>query len=215
MELLVYKTFFEPESARALAEILTQNNIHHTITEDRESLDSLYGDKTFKKQYFVKIKDKDFVAVDSLLLEHSKQLLDDVDKEHYLFSFNSAELYDILRKPDEWTQLDVLLAQKILTERGVSVTQDELSKLKDERTKSLAKPDDGNGPWIYIGYLMAMLGGLFGVFIGWHLSTFKKTLPNGERVHGYSVQDRTHGNNILVIGVVMLLVWLSLTIFVF
>lgn len=76
----------------------------------------------------------------------------------------------------------------------------------------LAKPDQRNRGWIYAGYFFAFPGGLLGIFIGWHLSTFKKTLPNGEKVYGYNVKDRTHGNRILIIGLVMLVFWLAVRI---
>ena len=47
------------------------------------------------------------------------------------------------------------------------------------------------------------------VSFGWHLSTYKKTLPNGDRVYGYSQSDRKHGNRILIIGAICFLVGLT------
>ncbi len=44
-----------------------------------------------------------------------------------------------------------------------------------------------------------------GVFIGHHLNTAKKTLPNGERVYVYNAEDRSHGKWIYFIGIVMFL----------
>jgi hypothetical protein len=213
MELVTYKRFFEHEQVAAMVDLLKENGIEYEVTEDRESLDSLYGQKEFRQQYFVKIKKEDFKKVDSILIHHSTKDLDKVDKDHYLFSFTNDELHEILSKPDEWNEFDFLLAQRILNDRGEQVGEEKLQKLKAERIKELAKPDEGNRGWIYAGYVFAFLGGLLGIFIGWHLSTFKKTLPNGDKVYGHTVADRAHGNRILIIGFTMFLLLIGVRIF--
>jgi hypothetical protein len=205
MELVTYKKLIRPDQVDILVEILKKHGIDHTVTEDRESLDSLYGDKQFKRQYFLKIRKEDFDVVDKIFLRESDEPLEHVDKEHYLFTFSNEELYEILSKPDEWNEYDFLLAQKILKERGEPVDNEKIEDLKKERIRELSKPDEKNRVWIVIGYIFAFLGGLLGIFIGWHLSTFKKTLPNGEKIYEYNVRDRAHGNRILIIGIIMLI----------
>jgi hypothetical protein len=96
MELLVYKRFYEQEIAKGLTEVLAQNGIEFELTEDKESLDSLYGDKQFSKQYFVKIKGDDFRKVDSILHNLSEKELETVDKDHYLYGFTDEELFEIV-----------------------------------------------------------------------------------------------------------------------
>ena len=49
MQFHTYKTFYEQESAEALIQILNHHKIDYEISEDRETLDSLYGDKHLKK----------------------------------------------------------------------------------------------------------------------------------------------------------------------
>jgi hypothetical protein len=203
MKFLVYKKFNEQEKVTQLTEILAENGIAFEVTEDRESLDSLYGDKHFKKQYFVKINGEDFSRADSLLERLTENQLAAVDKDHYLFSFTDEELFDIVSKPDEWNDFDYQLAKKILKDRGKEINQGTIDLIKNQRLKELAKPEEGQKNWIYAGYLFAMLGGLLGIFIGWHLNTFKKTLPNGQQVYGYNSNDRKHGGRILLIGIVM------------
>lgn len=44
---------------------------------------------------------------------------------------------------------------------------------------------------------------MLGIFIGWFLTTYKKTLPNGERVYEYNENDRKQGRRILFIGIVI------------
>lgn len=210
MGLLVYKRFYEQELANELIEILNANGIEFEVTEDRESLDSLYGDKHFSKQYFVKIKGDDFEKVDSILLKLSDKELETADKDHYLYGFTDEELFEIISKPDEWSKFDFQLSKRILKERGKEINQDTIDLLKKQRLNDLAKPEEGQKNWIYAGYLFALLGGLIGVFIGWHLSTYRKTLPNGQQIYGYKQADRKHGRRIWILGTIMFVI--SLTI---
>lgn len=206
MEFVTYRKFYEQDQAQALADILQQHTIEYTITEDRESLDSLYGDKQFSRQYYVKIQQRDFEKADAILAELSAQQINSVDKEHYLFSFTNEELFEILAKPDEWNEFDYQLAQHILRERKIDINADTVQLLKKQRVKELAKPEDQGKTWIYAGYIFAILGGLIGIFIGWHLASFKKTLPSGERVYAFVKTDRSHGYRIVIIGIVMFII---------
>ena len=210
MGLLVYKRYYEHERASELTKILTDNGIEFEVTEDRESLDSLYGDKHFSRQYFVKINGDDFKKADSILTTLSEQEIDTADKDHYLYGFTDEELFDIISKPDEWNEFDFQLSKKILQERGKEINQETIDLLKKQRLNDLAKPEEGQRNWIYAGYLFALLGGLIGVFIGWHLSTYKKTLPNGQQIYGYKQEDRKHGRRIWILGTIMFII--SLTI---
>jgi hypothetical protein len=209
MELVTYRSFTESDRAMAMGEILRANEIPHTITEDRESLDSLYGDKQYRRHYFVKIRKEDFHTVDVILLKHSSQFLDTVDHEHYLFTFSNEELYDILAKPDEWNEFDYLLAQRILDNRGEKVDISVIEKLRSDRIKELAKPDEKGQQWIAIGYIFAFFGGVLGIIIGWHLQSFRKTLPDGNQVYAFNANDRMHGFRILVLGIVMMIFWIG------
>lgn len=129
MEFVTYKRFSEQEQAKELVDILEENEIEYSVSEDRDSLDSLYGgDNQFKQLYFVKIKKQDFETVNNILITQSGKHLDNVDKDHYLFTFTNEELYDILAKPDEWNEFDFLLAQKILKNRGKPMDQEKVKE---------------------------------------------------------------------------------------
>ena len=144
-----------------------------------------------------------------MLQQISLSQIDSVDKDYYLFNFTDLELMEVITKRDEWGHLDFILAQKILKERGKEIKPEVVELLKKQRLEELAKPEENQKAWIYAGYITAVLGGFLGIFIGWHLSTYKKTLPNGDRVYGHSQSDRKHGNRILIIGVICFFVGLT------
>jgi len=208
MAFAVYKRFYKKDEAAALTDILGENGIRFEIVEDRDNLDSLYGDKQFSLQYFVKIDSSNFEKADSVISKMSEIALDKVDKDHYLFTFTDDELFEIVCKPDEWSSLDNQLAKKILKERGKEINQHTIDLLKKQRVAELAKPEQTQKMWIYGGYLFALLGGFLGIMIGWHLSSHTKTLPNGQQVYGYSKEDREHGRIIWILGIVMFVIWL-------
>jgi hypothetical protein len=212
MDFLTYKKFHESEGAEALTQILKDNKIEFEVTEDRDSLDSLYGDRHLNRQIFVKVKKTDFSKVDAILATDSEKHLGTVGEEHYLYEFTEEELFDILSKPDEWSELDFQLAKKILKERGKEINNETIDLLRKQRINELAKPEDSSKVWIYAGYLFALLGGLLGIFMGLALITTKKTLPNGQRVYTYSLEHRNHGTRILIIGIIMFLISLVIRI---
>ncbi len=204
MEFAIYRKFVEEAQASEFVTLLTQHGISYELSEDRDSLDSLYGDKQFSRRYYVKIAPSDFKKVDEILEENSVVELSTVGKDHYLFTFTDEELYEILQKRDEWNEFDFALAQQILKERGKPVGHDQLDILKSKRIEELARPEQHHRGWLVAGYVFSLMGGLLGVFIGWHLSTFKKTLPNGDRIYAFEPGDRAHGQRILILGIVML-----------
>ncbi len=130
-------------------------------------------------------------------------MINEVDRDYYLFEFTDEELYEILLKSDEWSAFDYSLAQQILTDRGKSIDKNLLNSLKNERLKDLAKPEGNQKPWIIGGYTFAILGGFLGLIIGYFLWTSKKTLPNGQKVYSYSVNDRKHGKYIFYISLII------------
>lgn len=64
----------------------------------------------------------------------------------------------------------------------------------------MAKPEESPKVLIVAGYMLAVVGGLIAIVIGAYLRTHKKLLPNGERVFGYAASDRAHGERILILG---------------
>lgn len=212
MKFITFKKFNEKETSEALAAVLHEQGIEFELVEDRESLDSLYGDKHFSKQFLVKIKQIDFAKADLILQVEGEKEMANVDKDHYLYEFTDEELFEILSKPDEWSVLDYQLSRKILQERGKEINSDTIELLKKQRIREMAKPEESQPAWVYAGYVFALLGGLVGIFIGLHLCTHKKTLPDGQRVYGHTKSDRDHGMRILIVGMAMCILWLVVRI---
>lgn len=204
MEFNTYKEYTDQEQVDALVKVLNDHNIQHLIIKDRDSLDGLYGKDSYQKNYSVKLKPEDFDRVAGILQKLGEQALETVEQDHYLFGFSNEELMDILAKPDEWNEFDYVLAKKILADRGKDVNEENLKHLKELRINQLAQHATISKTWLVIAYISAFLGGVLGVFTGWHLSKSMKVLPNGQRVYTYDDEVRDHGKQLMLIGGVVL-----------
>jgi len=206
-EFLTYQKYSEEAQIAEIASLLEENGIEHLIEDNSVVFDLTFTNSQLNKEFRLKLRQKDFESADALLLDAAKTQIENADENYYLFDFTDEELIEVVTKSDEWSKFDFQLAQSILQSRGHNLKPEDIKALKDQRLEELAKPEKYNRGWIYVGYVFAILGGLFGVFIGWHLMNHKKTLPNGESVYGYTEPDRKHGQRIFVIGLVFFLSW--------
>lgn len=196
--LIVFKTFSSKELAIELTNLLAVNKITFKTEVFNATFDSAFTNNS-SKDYIVKINPSDFERVDTLLLESMKDEIDNVNADYYLFQFSNEELFDLLRKRDEWSQFDVLLAKKILQSKNIEFSLDQENKIKAERLAELSKPKILKTSYYYLGIVLCFLGGFLGLLIGLDILTSKKTLPNGNRVYTYSNEDRKKGKTLIYI----------------
>lgn len=199
-EYSIFKKYPTLEQAAELKELLDKEGIEAVLGDNIPPVDVTFSGTTLQHEFEVRIKPSDFVIAENLLEQKAEDLIDQVDKDYYLFNFTDEELYEILLKSDEWNEFDYTLAQKILSQRGKPIDKALLNSLKNERLKQLAQPEENQRAWIILGYVFAFLGGLLGIVIGYFLWTAKKTLPNGKKVYSYSEKDRKQGKYIFIIA---------------
>ncbi len=198
---VTFQKFSDRGAAIELAELLKSHKLDPVLEDASAAFDPSFAFSEIVKEYRIKLRREDFEKAESLLLQLSEKEVENLDKGHYLFGFTDEELIEVVSKPDEWNRVDYVLAKKLLKERGITIDPKDADNLKKKRLSELSKPYEGQTGWIIFGYILAFLGGLLGIFIGWHLCYHKRTLPNGERVYAYIKADRGHGNSILIIGV--------------
>lgn len=207
MEFVSYRKYPDKESAIYIANLLKKNDIANEFIENKSTLDSNFS-SSLLNEFEVKIRKEDFVKADEILIHDSEEYLKTVPKDYYLFSFLNDELMEIIEKKDEWNDLDYTLAINILKSRSVAISQEEIIEARNKRIAALKKPEKSSSKWVDAGYCFAVVGGFLGFVIGYLLLTQKKTLPNGERVFEYSLEDRKHGKRILYVGVFFFLFYI-------
>jgi hypothetical protein len=156
----------------------------------------------------------DFEKVDALLEKEAAETVPLLDKEYYLYEFSNEELYDVINNFDKWNETDYLLAQKILKDRGEKINNEVAKEKKFQRIHELMEPEAAMPGWITLGYISAVLGGILGIFIGYHHWQFKKPVPSGDRVFAYDDKSRNSGKNMFYIGVAFFILWSLAYLFV-
>lgn len=207
-EFITFQRFNDQNSASELGDFFKEKKLEYLLEDNSLSFDPTFANNGFGKEFCVKLKKSDFEKGNAFLIEKAETENIEVDKDYYLLSFTDKELFELITASDEWSPFDVSLAERLLKERGIEITSEEIEKIKNNRIKELSKPEEGQTAYIIIGYITAVLGGFLGMLIGWHLLTFKKTLPDGNRIYAYSNNDRKQGNHILIIGGIFLVIWL-------
>ncbi len=205
---LTFQKFNDLTMAETVGQKLKDNGIDYLIENESKYFDPTFANNSFASDILLKINSSEFTNAHKILEDLYKDELQNIDKDYYLLSFADEELIEIVSKPDEWGYFDYQLAQKLLIERGKEVNSEIITLLKSQRIKELSKPETTHRYWVYFGYFSAVLGGLFGLIIGWHLSYFKKTLPNGERIYSYTENERNHGTRMLLISCFSILFWI-------
>ena len=202
-EYVAFQSFYSEEEASVLSELFSQAGIDNMIVKGKPIVDELIVGQDMGNKIFLKIKSSDFNKANKILETQITNNISQIDSDHYLYSFSNEELFEIISKPDEWSKQDFLLAKRILHERGVSLSEKDVSDMTWKRIVEIGKPEKGSLFWIAIGYILS-LGGLFGFFFGLAYLNAKKILPDGSRVYVYDESTRNHGRNILVISCIFI-----------
>jgi hypothetical protein len=201
-ESLVFRSFYTEQEGISLLEFLKEHGIEGSIVKHRPVNDKIYIGENYYSEYHVKIKAYEFTKANEVLDSYISRNLQ-IDTDYYLHSFSDDELWELIEKPDEWNNQDIIIAKKILQDRGHTVSDTDIAEKKLNRIKELEKPEKEDRLLIILGYFFAFFFGFFGIFFGLLLLKLTKTLPDGRRVLVYEKKTRNHGKYILIIGLIL------------
>ncbi|MCD8529066.1 MAG: hypothetical protein LRY27_03700 [Chitinophagales bacterium] len=208
----VFRSFYNHEEALALQNYLQEDGIDSKLFENKLSFDPSFANNSFQTEYQILIAPYLFEKANNALEKQAEELIENVPKDYYLYEFNNEELYDILLKQDEWNELDICLAKKLLKERGEIVSDNFIASINKKRIDDLKQTNPFEKHWIYAGYLFLFIYGLPGVFVGIYLLTASKTLPNGMRIHTFTKKGRMHGNILIILGILGFIAFLVIKV---
>ncbi len=208
-EFQTYQRFPNATVAQPLLHLLHEHGIDYETKLDQPPIDASFAFNETSRYFLVQLRPADFERAHALELAAAENQLADLPADYYLLSFSNEELLEVLGKPDEWNSLDVALARHLLQERGEAPSPEQLEQLSHQRLQELARPEPRQSRWVVAGYVLAVFGGVLSFFIGWHLYSHYRQLPNGERVPVFQAPDRAHGQRIMVLGVLGFLALLA------
>src|SRR4029078_2182719 len=143
-----FQSFPSEEEASSLAEIFAKNDIDCTIVRTKPIIDRVIIGEDAEDKIYLKIKNSDFKKANEILQKQIEANLDKIGDDYYLYSFSNNELLEIINKSDEWSKQDFFVAKKNLTERGLSISEKDISKIQSERIKKIGKQETGSTFWI-------------------------------------------------------------------
>ncbi|OON68794.1 hypothetical protein [Hymenobacter sp. CRA2] len=207
-----YQQFPSADAATHLLGLLEEHDIPFETSRVAPNVDPNLSFNTVHYVYEVRLQPADVDRVNALQDEENRQLIEQADPSYYLFSFTDQELMDVLTHHADWSRYDVLLAELLLRRRGHEPDVQALQQLQQhqQRVQPLPQPEKSRPGWIIAGYVSAVLGGAFGILVGWHLYSATSTQPDGRELHTFSAQDRVHGIWIMALGGLALVGWLGL-----
>jgi len=201
--LLAFSKFHTIQEAEPLIELLKRENIPYSIDHEKEIMDGVYIGQNFDPLFELKIPSDKFEYVHSIIDAELGSAAAQQDPTHYLYSFSDEEIKNVLNN-SEWNHFDQTLAKKILSERGINpdLFQAETDLLSD------FKPDKPKTWVMIVGYVLAFVFPLIGIFIGLSFMNSTKTLRNGQQVKLYDLPSIKHGQKIFAISLIFLLFYL-------
>lgn len=210
--MIVFRRFKAPEEAVDFAQKLKQNGIQSQIIDNSPPIDITFSANHTHDEVQLLIKAADRAKAEEVFRLEAEELIKDIPNDHYLFEFDTQELFEVLKNYDEWNELDYALAQKILADRGEDVNSSIISELRQNRDNEINKAEKAGNITLFLGYLLSLFGGVGGIFIGVYLIVTKKTLTTGQKTNYYRKSDRLHGIAISIISTCIIILWTFLEI---
>ncbi|RTQ46217.1 hypothetical protein EJV47_22050 [Hymenobacter gummosus] len=200
-----YQQFSTAGAAQALLALLEEHDIPYQTSRTRPAAEPSFAFHDAHQGYLVHLRPADVPRANALQDEENRRLIADADPGHYLFGFTDQELMDVLAHRADWSRYDVQLAEHLLRQRGHAPEVQGLQQLHTDQARQLPAPERSRPGWLIWGYVTALLGGVGGILLGWHLYSSRETLPDGRQHHTFSAHDRVHGLWIMGLGLVALL----------
>ncbi len=212
--LVTIQSFSAPEDALEWVNLLKAHNIPYHWEEDLPGFDHsfAFNKSSIIYNYLLRVPQTHVLQAREVLSEIAAEHVSQYSEDHYLYSFELEELYEVLERPDEWSPEDYILAQRILEERGRPMSNKDIQTLYEARLDEIRRPRRMDKNWINVAYAGAVMGiflGIFGlaaIMLAWSM-LFKKTDPTGQKFYVYDLETRTHAKRILLIACIASALW--------
>ncbi len=210
--LIPFRRFANKELAESYLEIFQKNGIQCRMGDNLPSADLTFSNSTVTNQFEILLPEEEFEKAERLMLDLMATEIENLPEDYYLYEFEDEELKEILIHPQEWNELDQLLAKKLIEERGLDFSQEEVEEIQKEEIKKVQKTDQTPIARILFCYVFIILAFFFKLLLiflvfmiaqGYILWNSKRKLPDGDQIPQYNETTRLHGQIIFYFGILI------------
>lgn len=205
---LTFQKFPTQGDAVWMLEIFKAEGIEYVVENGAPPVDVTFVGQPLQQEILLKVKQADFSRAHAALEAQAESVVEELDGGYYLFAFETEELEEVLIQVGSWSHLDAVLARKLLHQRGISYTDEELESKRAAYLRNIRATRPVSPLLIVAGYFMAIMGGFGAFFYGYHLKSAKKTDPTGKLFYMFDANTRQHGKRMFWLGAVMWSLWM-------
>jgi len=213
-EYVLFRVFRDEEDLKFFTDVLDDREIDYRVEHPQLANDNIitntqgaqFSENAMQYDYMLMIAADDMERAQLELRSHIVEYFKNAGSEenNLLNDFSDEELLDVVKKPDEWSEEDIAMAQALLEKRGKHLSDEVIEAYRQKRLEEVRKPKFGGYVTIIIGYIFAFLGGIIGIFLAASLLG-KKRIFNGEKVNAYDKATRINAFIYLTISIAVVI----------
>jgi hypothetical protein len=148
-----FQRFPDFNTASELIDILDANRILYQVDDSATRFDIANASTNpMENQVIVRIKETDFETVNNLCEKKTSQAEENIGVDHYLYTFSDNDIIDVIANPEEWTELEVKIANEIFKQRGLKPTAELIKSVRKEKIQEQNKKATETKNRFVIGY---------------------------------------------------------------
>lgn len=134
-----YQKFPSAEIAIELISILDENKISYQV--DDKGLGYSIISNPFDNFIIVKIQRKNIKKVNELTQKQEQLDYNDINEDHYLYTFSDKDIIDVIANPSEWTKIEIRLANEIAKQRKLELSAENINSAKIKKLKEIVREE--------------------------------------------------------------------------
>lgn len=205
---VTFRTLYSEEAANQLAQFFEQHQVPCKVGADMRKRDHIFMGGIMDFEYYVQIEPDDFDKANQLLDQEAERELNDVPDDYYLYDFTMEELKGIRNDRSQWSNLDYVLAGKLLQEKqsappAPTPAAPASTVIREPRSHTLLEII-----LLGLGYALLFFYPLIPVIGGLLIARTKKPVAGGKTQYEFSEPSRVLGYVLSACGLLFFLYFL-------
>lgn len=168
---------FHAEALQDVESTLQENAIPYKKSSNAQIVSSAVIGGGSDPEVIISVKRSDYAQANAALEEAALQT--PLPEDHHLLRASDDELLEIIQHPGEWSCYDVAHSRKLLSDKGISVSKEELDAINSQKRASLEAGQGVSKSRLLFAWIISILFPFGGLFAGILFSNKKEKTPLG------------------------------------